>query len=1096
MTLRLPLAARSDVKIKLVKSFCRDVSIFSNIDVEDEDMQSSLCRRMQLRDAEPHEMIFAQGSSGDTAFCVMSGSVQLAVNGRHIRSIKFGECFCFSALHGAQVRPAAAVATEKTALLTLSRASYLECCNSLLQEATQWLRLPVHDRSEADIELLRSAMHQTAWFARLHYTEPQRHACRCLTLKEVGSGELVFESGDAGELFYFILAGAVAIIIDGEETEQLGTSASFGEMALLGDTRAERRRDATVIAKEPCIFAVMDRADFVKVIQGFEESVAEILLLPPNSRSDEHLQWLASMFGELSFFKDLQVDVARQAALRYLQLEGWSAKHELFHAGQPGDKLYIIVHGEVKVMEGGVKSPMEEVDRLVAGSAFGERGITADRPENRVRTSTVFTTQRCMLATLARDAYVFVTEIAKMKPLMDKFWKLAAGDDAWSEDAKLPPFINFASFRQLQLRVDIVFSREPPARISTNSLGSDASAPPDRISTNSLGSDVSVDGHEPEDAEDAVLNKWKRLVGIDSGPIQSQVLGYDKFASSFFGLFYAFLGDIEVPSLYQQCISLTLQTISNDESTEHTEVLVLKEMSAVASQRKLLKHYKAKSQKVEAAMRLANHKTEQKHNKEQKLLQFMLGADNGLDDEDNEELEQHKGDGRLRFKHAGATVLDHVFSKRLESEPTVSLHTVVAAAHARSTMVKHEEAIEKRGLSRRQRALAVNSGAQIDSGATSYHSHTESSVDIHSSTPVKKANWSKTAKWEPKETGVRNFDKDPVQPRYLMPNSAAAEATATVRFTSKVRPPLSPLPRRLYEIQPGGSGTSMDEIGIYRMPADKHARATGGVHENRARYAGDLGGIQHQGHLSALWHGGGHDASQLAGRPLASNCNHAVRTVVHNGRSTATDLVQSQQRSSGRFDYAVGVESPLRPHASIGRRSPNSRRPTEQHNPIFIPETIGSLEALQKGLSTTPSPSRNRRQPSPSHATAPVVLAEMARHQKFMREKTPWTGGGFRRPNDPDDLALLYGKLHGVGALVSADYPVVLGGPYVFAQAARDLRLQTRPSSITSDEAQPNAPNTPSRSTPWGVFGHSQTPWGEADDDLLHETEETQPVSF
>eukprot|EP01043_Picozoa_sp_COSAG02_P049899 COSAG02_NODE_5063_length_4677_cov_9.641110_4_plen_512_part_01 len=476
LTLQLPRDARTDVKLKLLRGFCRDVSMFSRIDVEDEELQSALCRCMKLQEAEPHEMVFGQGSRGDTAFCLLSGSVDIAVNGRHIRTIKFGECFCFGALDGAVVRPASAVATEQTTLLTLSRAAYLECCKSLLQETIVCLRQPADDRSEVDLDLLRGAMSPTPVFIHLHYVEPQRQLCRYLKLQEVGSGELVLTCGDVGEIFYLILAGTVAVVIDGEEKRQLGPNESFGEVALLGNTEAERRYTTTIVAKELCTFAVMARADFVTVIKGFEERVANILMLPPNKRADEHLGQLASMFRELGFFKDLQLDVARKTAMRQLQLEAWNAEHELFHSGQPGDKFYIIIQGEVKVLEGGLRSTLEEVARLRTGSAFGERGITPELPEKRVRTATVITTQRCMLATLTRESYLFVTEIAELKPLIDKFWKLAAGDAAWSENAQLPLFINFANFRRLQLRIDVVFSCELDAMASTSTAEGSHSA--------------------------------------------------------------------------------------------------------------------------------------------------------------------------------------------------------------------------------------------------------------------------------------------------------------------------------------------------------------------------------------------------------------------------------------------------------------------------------------------------------------------------------------------------------------------------------------------------------------------------------------------
>ncbi len=507
-----------------------------------------------------------------------------------------------------------------------------------------------------------------------------------------------------------------------------------------------------------------------------------------------------------------------------------------------------------------------------------------------------------------------------------------------------------------------------------------------------------------------------------------------------------------------------------------------------------------------------------------------------LSDEENldqaGELEERAEDSRMRLKQAGAKILDQEFLKRLESEPAVSLHTVVSAARNRSAIVQREKSIEKRTLSRRQRAQAIMSGAQIDSCATSYTSHTESSA--HSPAAVRKADWSKTAKWEPGQTGTRNFAKDPVQPRYLGPKRAApapasqapaagageaatgpkAHAPSTSQMPGQrvaaAKSPLKPLTRRMYEIESGGNGRNTDEVGIYRMPEDKHARARDGVHENRARYTGELRSIQSQGNLSPS------RSSQQAGRQLGSKQDYAyaVRAVVHNGRSTATSLLQPQQSSSpGQFDRDL---SPLQSYDSVGRPSPKHRRPTEQQIPIFTPETIGA-DALQQAtmsgqaltrlrVSTTPSPTRSRRRPSPLHATAPVVLAEMARHQHFMRVKTPWTGGGFRRPRDQEDLTMLYGHLQGGGASpLSTEYPVVFGDQYVSPHAAPQLPFQadgsSEPPLQTADGIHPSgARRPPSRGMTWGALADSQAPWGEADDDTLrelrHGTEEMRSVSI
>ena len=91
--------------------------------------------------------------------------------------------------------------------------------------------------------------------------------------------KILFKVGDIGTLFYIILRGSVGINIrlpnledpnqfDLKEVNQLRAGASFGELALLNDNA---KRTATIIAKEDCDFAVMDKNSYVTILGRIEE---------------------------------------------------------------------------------------------------------------------------------------------------------------------------------------------------------------------------------------------------------------------------------------------------------------------------------------------------------------------------------------------------------------------------------------------------------------------------------------------------------------------------------------------------------------------------------------------------------------------------------------------------------------------------------------------------------------------------------------------------------------------------------------------------------------------------------------------------------
>jgi MFS family permease len=73
----------------------------------------------------------------------------------------------------------------------------------------------------------------------------------------------IIRQGDAGTEFFIVLAGTVAVIVDGEPVAHLTAPASFGEIALLHD----EPRAATVTAVTECRLGVVGRAAFLDAVR-------------------------------------------------------------------------------------------------------------------------------------------------------------------------------------------------------------------------------------------------------------------------------------------------------------------------------------------------------------------------------------------------------------------------------------------------------------------------------------------------------------------------------------------------------------------------------------------------------------------------------------------------------------------------------------------------------------------------------------------------------------------------------------------------------------------------------------------------------------
>jgi len=87
----------------------------------------------------------------------------------------------------------------------------------------------------------------------------------------VAAGEEVFRQGDDGDRFYVIDNGEADMIGDGRLIRTMSPGDSFGEIALIRDTR----RTATVRARTPLELHTLDRRHFVPAVTGYRSSARE-----------------------------------------------------------------------------------------------------------------------------------------------------------------------------------------------------------------------------------------------------------------------------------------------------------------------------------------------------------------------------------------------------------------------------------------------------------------------------------------------------------------------------------------------------------------------------------------------------------------------------------------------------------------------------------------------------------------------------------------------------------------------------------------------------------------------------------------------------
>jgi MFS family permease len=115
------------------------------------------------------------------------------------------------------------------------------------------------------LELIRSAQ----LFGPLPERSIERLA-HAATVVNVPAGDIVFEQGDPGDLFYVIESGTAEIVINDELSALVGPGDGFGEIALLRDVP----RQATVRATSDLVLRAIGRRLFLQVVTGHRETEA------------------------------------------------------------------------------------------------------------------------------------------------------------------------------------------------------------------------------------------------------------------------------------------------------------------------------------------------------------------------------------------------------------------------------------------------------------------------------------------------------------------------------------------------------------------------------------------------------------------------------------------------------------------------------------------------------------------------------------------------------------------------------------------------------------------------------------------------------
>jgi nitric-oxide synthase, bacterial len=192
------------------------------------------------------------------------------------------------------------------------------------------------------------------------------------TTTSVAAGEEILREGDSGNVMYVIESGAVQIYtrnFDGADLvlQRLESGEAFGEQALLPG--GSLRRNASARALHDVKLLVITREALLKALETHQDLSRNLQEIGESQRIERRLRLQESIFASLG------------AGLpgEGFRFETFRAGQTLYHQGEAGDRVYLILSGMARVatLDGGSPHDLAE---LHAGQFFGQIEILRDEP--------------------------------------------------------------------------------------------------------------------------------------------------------------------------------------------------------------------------------------------------------------------------------------------------------------------------------------------------------------------------------------------------------------------------------------------------------------------------------------------------------------------------------------------------------------------------------------------------------------------------------------------------------------------------------------------------------------------------------------------
>ena len=219
--------------------------------------------------------------------------------------------------------------------------------------------------------------------------------------KSLPEGETLFTQGDLGDAFYILTSGKVRVSVYsagsvGTFVNDLKIGEGIGEISLL----TGQPRTATVTAIENSELLCLTKSDFDRLAQEHPSLLTGLASqLLSRFQQDQTRVALKNFFGDID-------DALLRDLLRNLDCGHCDSGQTLFNQGEPGDAMYIIIQGRLRMTAKDPDGTQRVLNEVGAGECVGEFALLAESgtPES-LRSATVYATRSTDMIIITRPVF-------------------------------------------------------------------------------------------------------------------------------------------------------------------------------------------------------------------------------------------------------------------------------------------------------------------------------------------------------------------------------------------------------------------------------------------------------------------------------------------------------------------------------------------------------------------------------------------------------------------------------------------------------------------------------------------------------------------